>query len=172
MSDLYNSLYKELDPKRYDKRDADGKEIPFDLVRMEVGTTFEELLEVALARSLFGDRPGEFRTTPDDVIFTPDYLFFNGETILGEFKCTWYSSRNAPFEKKFDKWICQIKAYCFHLKISKAWLYVLFVNGDYSYKPPHGGPCLLKWELEFTRAELEREWAMLRRHAVKKGMLK
>lgn len=167
MSDLYNAFFKDYDPKRYDKRDANGDPTPFDLAKLEVGLTFEEMLEKALAESILGERPGEF-TTDDGVIYSPDYLFYEtDEIILGEFKCTWYSSRNAPFDPKFEKWLCQIQCYLYHLNMRKARLYVLFLNGD--YKPP--SPQLLAWEMTFTTRELADNWRVVKDHAVRKGLL-
>lgn len=192
MSDIYTSLYKELDPKRYDKRDADGEELPFDLMVMEEGMAFESWLEPQLVLRLFGDRPGEFFTQHDrtcsawgrpvndglilcpcgaGVAYSPDWLFHEDELVLGEFKRTKYSSRGAPFEQKFDKWVCQMKAYCKHLDTLVARLFGLFVNGDYSYKSPDGDEQILAWEFRFSQLEVDRNWSMLLRHAWKKGMI-
>jgi hypothetical protein len=168
MSDIYNSLYKELDPKRYDKKDKQGNPLPFDLAKLELGTAFEEVLEEALRQRIFGARPGEF-TTEEGVIFSPDYIFFEeNESILGEFKCTWYSMKNAPHDQKFDKWITQIKAYLHHLSMTRCRLFVFFVNGDYK---ANRSPVLLAWDLTFTPSELTANWNMLKRHAVRKGMI-
>lgn len=172
MSDIYGSLFKKLDPKRYDKKTAAGEEQPFDLTIMEEGMAFESWLEPQLRLRLIGERPGEFRTIPDGVIYSPDYLFIEGdEMILGEFKRTKYSLRGMPFSEKADKWICQMKAYCYHLAIVRARLYVLFVNGDYSYKSPGGDEQIKCWEFVFTQVELDRNWRMLLRHAIKEGMI-
>ena len=165
-SDIYGSFYKSLDPSRYDKRNTDGDPLPMDDLKMEVGTSFEEVLETAIARRLLGERPGEF-TSPEGVIYSPDHLFFNGETVLGEFKLTWYSSKGAPTDPKFDKWWTQIKLYLHWLQMTKVRLYVLFVNDN--YKPPT--PKLKVWEAEFSVEELAEEHATLMRHARRKGML-
>lgn len=165
-SDIYNALYKKLDPARYDKKDEDGNATPFDLTKMEMGTSFEQVLEIALAARLLGERPGEF-TSPEGVIYSPDYLFYEDETVLGEFKCSWYSTRDAPHGPKFLKWLTQIRIYSYWLKVRKARLYVLFVNGN--YKPP--SPVLKCWELLFTQRELDDEHAMLMRFARREGLL-
>lgn len=192
MSDIYNSLYKKLDPKRYDKRDINGDAIPFDLKKLELGLRFEEWLEKVLAVSLLGERPGEFRTNhsplcpsrkvemPSGIVcphclagtyYSPDYLFYEEvESILGEFKLTWYSSKGAPTGvDKFDKYFTQIKAYLYHLKMLRARLFIFFVNGQY----PKGGPPSPQfrvWEMEFTQKELDKEWAMLLAHALKEKL--
>lgn len=166
-SDLYNAFFKDYDPKRYDKKDKEGNPVPMDMAKIELGTTFEELLEPALATRLLGDRPGEF-VSPEGVIFSPDYLFdLGGEIILGEFKCTYYSTRGAPTDPKFAKWLCQVKLYCHWLKLRKVRLYVMFLCGD--YKPP--SPVLKAWELVFTKQELQDEFDMVARHARKEGLL-
>lgn len=177
-SDLYGSFFKTYDPKRYDKVDVRGEPVPMDMTKIEFGLSFEQELEEVLvemmkgtrermARRLLGERPGEF-TSPEGVIFSPDYLFDDdGELILGEFKLTWYSMTGAPIDPKFAKWACQVKLYCHWLQITKARLYVFFVNGD--YKPPT--PALKAWELTFTKRELQDEFDMVARHARKKGLL-
>lgn len=186
MSEIYNSLYKELAPARFDKPG------PPDAVKMEFGTAFEEVLEPALAMRAFGlaNRPTEFAClptgkvvrigTPNSIIFSPDQLFFqDGRTILGEFKVTWMSISKGILDKRFDKWFTQCKAYCYPLKIEELHLFALFVNGHYKWKmttvsdvgkqPP--GPLLLSWQVKFTPRDLETNWNMLIRHARKKGML-
>lgn len=199
-SDLYGAYYKAHDPKRYDKRDKDGNALPFDLTKMEMGTSFEEILERALKERLFGNRddgfrPGEF-TAPhipgcpnEDVdcdgeniceecgagtLFSPDYLFELASIyVLGEFKCTWYSSKGLPTNEKAAKWLTQIMLYLLWLSlifgqdIVKCRLYVLFVNDD--YKPPT--PKLRCWEITFTKRELMQEHKEIMRHARKKGLL-
>ncbi len=193
MSDIYNSLYKGIDPKRYDKHDADRNEIPFDLNRMGVGTAFEEALKPALLAQLFSDRPGEFFTQHAEscslygipvkdglilcacgagIAYSPDQLLWDDEgLILGEFKLTWYSSKNAPFEEKFDKWRCQMMAYCYHLQTLRSVLYPFWVNGAY----PRGGPPAPVFEkgyrMVFEQRELDRNWRILLKHGWKKGMI-
>lgn len=188
-SDLYNALYKAVDPKRYDKKDKAGNAVPFDLTKMEIGTTFEEILEPALAQRLIGERPGEFTAPHADgctyeneplaegavcpecgagTIFSPDHLFdVDGELVLGEFKCTYYSTTGAPTDPKFNKWWTQIKIYCHWLNLRRARLYVMFVCGD--YKPP--SPQLRAWDVKFTTQELHDEYNTVIRFARKKGLL-
>jgi hypothetical protein len=192
MSDIYGSLYKVLNPKRYDKRDADGKPLPFNELHMEVGSGFEEALEPMLrARLIDAARPGEFATQhaadcvyaqvkvqvgdPScpcgaGVIYSPDHFLFDGVFRLGEFKLTWMSIAKGLRDPRFDKWFCQMKAYCYHLQTRYARLYVLFVNGDWSFKLATG-PMLLAWDIEFTTKELREEWNLLLRHAREKEML-
>lgn len=177
-SDLYGAFYRDFDPKRYDKKDAAGNATPMDMAKIELGLTFEQELEdllvammeamrVRMAQRMLGERPGEF-TSPEGVIFSPDYLFdIDDELVLGEFKCTFYSTKDAPLDPKFAKWWTQIKLYCHWLGITRARLYVMFICGD--YKPP--SPVLRAWEAVFTRRELQDEFDMIARHARKKGLL-
>lgn len=190
MSDIYDSLYKGLNPKRYDKRDpVTGEPLPFDELRMEVGTSFEEVLEPAVRERVVGaERPGEYATQHQSdclyagtrvlvgdptcpcgagVIYSPDHFLFNGVFRLGEFKVTWMSIRKGLTDPRFDKWFCQIKAYCYHLNTVYARLYGLFINGDYKTYTPD----LKSWDITFTQKELREEWSLLLRHARKQSML-
>jgi hypothetical protein len=193
MSDLYGSLYKHLDPKRYDKRDADGVPEEMDWVKVEAGMGWEMRLEPMLEEQGPGERPGEFFTqhartcslykhlvTDGSVIcscgagvaYSPDWLFYlPDEIVLGEFKFTWYSLRDFPNHEKFDKWLCQVKCYCKHLKLLKCRIYPYWTVGGY----PKGAPPTPVFDsyylLEFTQAELDKEWNQLVRWGKKVKMI-
>lgn len=195
MSDIYNSLYKGLDPKRFDKGTGP------DVIAMDYGSSFEEALEEAVAyyfakRGTGGsDRPGEYAClasgkivpvgTPKSIIFSPDHFFYNCVTRLGEFKSTRMTIGPGLRDRKFDKWFCQMMAYGFPLKMRHQRLIALFINGhgkwdwfkvpDVQFKDhPKGwcppGPLLLAWDIEFKQRELDDNWNTLMRHARKKGM--
>jgi len=188
MSDIYNSLYKDLDPKRF------GKPGGPDVVAMEYGSSFEEALEESiaanLARRMTGSstRPGEFAATaeglivpvgtPRSIIFSPDHFFYEEETRLGEFKSTRMTIGGGLQQKKFDKWFCQMLCYGFPLKMQHARLVALFINGHGQWTPAEvpgfgvlpSGPLLLMWDITFTARELIDNWAIIIRHARKKGM--
>lgn len=194
MSALYGAYYKAVDPRRFDKRGKDGKELPFDLKRLELGLVFEEMLESGLKfRLTQEDRPGEFQARDlghdFDLAFSPDLLIFNGVTRLGEIKLTWMSARDVPvspeqsaetglpatwdgvgdaaFPEKFDKYFTQVKLYLHFLRLTSARLIVFFVNGNYA--PP--APVVLAWDLEFTEAECAEEWGIIERFAREQGLL-
>lgn len=179
MSDLYNSLYQTLEPKRYRK----GTD-PDPLI-LEAGLAFESFLEDALrARLLPGERPPEFThhepgiETP--ILFNPDLILFNGHTRLGEIKLTWASCSTVPreeafdFPPKFSKYFCQMMAYCHCLETPYARLLAYFVNGDYKWMRDKNAkitPQLLAWDVEFTAREIEENWQMLISWARKQRML-
>jgi hypothetical protein len=167
MSEIYNDLYQDLEPKRYVRGSAP------DPLRLEAGLAFEEILEEGLKKRLAGERPGEF-TTEEGIIFSPDLIIFNSEIRLGEIKLTWLSTKEVPreqsnsFPPKFDKYFTQMRAYCYHLKLDYARLLAFFVNGN--YRPPK--PELLAWDIEFTARELRENWQMLLNHARSKPYLR
>lgn len=166
MSDLYNSLYRELEPDRFGKAD-DGP----DPLKLAAGLAFEAYLE----RVLQGgheeiQRPGEFTVKVQKTLltFSPDLLIFNGTLRVGEIKWTWMSSKGAPEHPKFDKWFTQMKAYCHHLGTRLARLYVYFACGDYTYPLT---PQFHVYDTEFTPQELQENWDMLVNHGIAKGLL-
>ena len=202
MSDIYNSLYKQLDPDRYDKRDEDGDPEKMNWMKVAAGSVWERYFEPLLAAKYGGCRPGEFftqhavycsayqRPVKDGsvlchcgagVAFSPDWLFESPKLLLGEFKFTWYSSRNFPYEaEKFDKWLCQVMAYLYHLRMDTCWVFPYWVNGKYpgskdkegKWHPHPPTPDVTKaYELVFTPKELWNNWAALLKHAWKEGMI-
>jgi len=168
MSDIYNSLYQELDPKRYKK----GKPNP---LRMAAGLFLETGLETGLrSRLIVGERPGEY-VSAEGIICSPDLIIFNSHTRVGEIKLTWMSTKGVPREKmssngfstKFDKYMDQMMSYCHVLDTNLARLIVFFVNGDWKTFTPE----LLAWDLEFSRREMDECWARLMHHARQRSML-
>lgn len=192
MSDIYNALYKKLDPRRYDKRDEDGNPEELNRAKLEAGMGLELRLEPNIASVFGGSRPGElftqhartcpaYRTPVRDgavlcacgagVAYSPDWLFdIAGRLILGEFKFSWYSCRDFPRDRKFSKWLCQCKAYCYHLRVTDTWMFPFWVNGVY----PTGAPTPLfedAYALTFTQRELDDNWSDLLRFAKKEKMM-
>ncbi len=189
MSDLYNNLYKAIDPKRYDKRDAHGNPLPLDEMACEMGTAFEEVIEPIIRRRVINsERPGEYVTQHAadcrhrgapvrvgdvpcacgaGVIYSPDHFLFNGVFRLGEFKCTKMSIRKGIRDRRFDKWFTQMRVYCYHLKTQYARLIACFINGDYtdmSYQ-------VIPWDITFTEREMHEEWQALLRRGRKDGLI-
>ena len=157
LSAIISDLMMDLDPKKY------GGEMDWN--RVESGVTFERLLEKALiSRNPLLIRPGEF--SKDGIACSPDGLNRLDGSIV-EYKFTWKSSRYPITDDRFWAWLVQIKGYCYVLGTTRATLYVLFVNGNYT----NFSPILKPWALEFTPEELSDNWAMLVNHARHKGLL-
>ena len=195
MSDLYGSLYKDLQPKRYNKKTAEGLPEEMDWNKVFAGLAFERQLEPLLRKLCDGERPGELFTQHDPscsafdtrvkdgsvichcgagVAYSPDWLFFSPEgDVLGEFKFTWYSLRDFPHHEKFDKWLCQVKCYLKHLKLQKRTVrvYPYWVVGGYPKGAPPTPVFTSYYELVFTQRELDHEWEILVEHGRKVGMI-
>lgn len=174
-SDLYGSLYRELNPDRYGRP---GEPPP---LLLETGLIFETMLEEGFIRRLAAnggegeqiERPGEFthRDTWDGydvtVHYNPDLFIFNGQFRVGEIKATWMSYIPDLTHEKYAKWLTQIKFYCKMQRTRFARLYAFFICG--TYKPPTV-PLLKAWDLEFSQDELDMEYAMLMWHGVSSGV--
>lgn len=162
VSEIYKDLMHDLEPKRFKN---DGQ---YNYEKLEVGLSFETMLEQGIQQRLFPDlvRPGEI-ISDEGIAMSPDGLTFDPLTVH-EFKATWMSSRQGIEHDKFYVWFVQMKAYCREMGTPYARLWVLFVNGNYvqPYKP-----LLCAWDFRFTQQELDENWQMLINHARKKGLL-
>jgi hypothetical protein len=167
LSDVLKDLLADKDPKRFDRSK------PMDMIRVEAGFAFEHALEQALAARHPGlVRPGEL--VCEGVIGSPDGLDLDIDPPrLAEYKCTWMSSAPGIEDAKFWHWWIQIRCYLYMLRevcgldLTEALLVVLFVNGDYR----NSGPQLLAWRATFDRREIVEAFAMVIKHARRKGML-
>lgn len=110
-------------------------------------------------------RPGEIEL--DGIWMTPDAVDF-GVTppVLEEWKVTWRSA-GRDLESENWHWFVQMKAYCHALKLTRANLRILYVNGD--YKPTVPRP--QGYAIEFNQRELEEAWQMICAHARSRGWL-
>lgn len=164
VSDLYNSLYRTLQPNRYAKKGA-LVDSPFDPGIMALGLAWEAHFEKVLkAAGVDAERPGEF-TTKEGVTFSPDLLINNGGTRGGEIKLTRYAI--APItDDRFAKWRTQMMAYGHHLQIADWTLYAFHILGTNNYNDPLElrNPTLVETHIEFTKAEMAEEWGILVRH--------
>ena len=161
-SDIYNSLYQELEPTRY----VVGS--PPNATKMAMGLAWETYLEsLLITQGIEAKRPGEF-TAKEGYVFTPDLLIDNGHSCIGEIKLTWMSSHEDISSPKFAKWMTQVKDYCYNLKIPRARFYPLYVNGNYRERRD---PELLPVDVEFSAKELQETHLMLMNHARHRRML-
>lgn len=106
----------------------------------------------------------------DDILLTPDrFDAVNG--IVYEFKGWWWSMKHcvlpdgtanvAGILDKHWRAVAQTMNYCRALGTTLARLVPLWMNGDYSRKPPMGGPQTRVIEFEFTEDELDAHWQMM-----------
>ena len=180
LSDIYNTLLKELHPERYERFADDQASLE---LFGEVGFCVEHIVERGF-KGRHTERPEEHRSE-EGIIISPDLLIFeeNGDVRIGELKAAWMSSREVPrvgdlpgfgsFPPKFDKYLIQVKGYCHVLGTPLATLVVFFVNGPYDCKNRDQDlkPEILAWDLTFSPMELEENWRILIAFAKQKGWL-
>ena len=140
-----------------------------DGVRAMAGFLWERALEHAFTEYMGAERNSiqkQVHVELEGVQGTPDGLSVK-DGVLEEYKCTWRSLRrwNEDPEENFLYWFMQVKAYLQMLKLTKVRFFIFWVNGDYTYKPGRG-PQVTTQEFEFTKEELEDNWATLMAHAL------
>lgn len=162
ISDLYNSLYQDLEPKRYANTGGPNT------LKMAMGLAWEAHLEKCFLRAgLSIERPDECMTE-EGIAFSPDLIIFNGHIRQGEIKLSYMSEADSLDDPKFAKWLTQAKAYCHHLGTNLTTFYVLFVNGNYRDRRD---PSFRAYEIEWTAQELKDNWQMLLNHGRHKGLI-
>ena len=110
-------------------------------------------------------RPGEIEL--DGILMTPDAVDFGTDPpCLEEWKVTWRSAAR-DLESENWHWFVQCKAYCHALKLTRANLRILYVNGD--YKPTVPRP--QGYAIEFSQRELHDNWSMVLAHGRSRGWL-
>lgn len=186
MSHLISAFYEDTEPERY-RRDDDVTRTDPSLL-FEAGLVFESCFEEAIQRRYIGlgsqcDRPEELTHEEDGllpILYNPDLLIYeNGVFRVGEIKLTWKSTKGVPreqgelFPPKFAKYETQLKLYCRCLRTLYGRLIVYFVNKDWKRNglTQEMGPELLAWNYEFSRQELDEEWAMIIGHARERGII-
>lgn len=149
-----------------------GKYAPreeFNQSQLELGNAFEH----AIIARMRADNPDRYfdlgELELDGISGTPD-LGDLDENAIDEMKCTWMSTKWGPGSDKFFKYELQIKSYAHMAEFGRAYLNVLFVNGDYTYgKDKDGrlkGPSeFRRWRYDYTVAELTQHWRVMLLHA-------
>ena len=161
VSDIYQKLYQSIDPNRY----TEGEPNPYKLA---LGLAWEAHLEKVLeASGAHAYRPDEL-LSPEGIAYSPDLIIVNGSDHVGEIKLTFMMDSKSLDDPKFDKWLTQAKAYCYHLGIPRARFYVLFVMGDYK---KHRDPIMRVFDIEFSPRELTENWRTLLNFAKSRGMI-
>lgn len=166
-SDIYGSFFKQLQPEKYDKAD---NPVLKDLL-FAIGLAWEQYLEkVLIANGELCARPGEL-VSPEGVLYSPDLLVVNGHDRIGEIKATHQSSRDCvPGHDKFEKYLCQVKAYCYWSGIPRARFYVLYLHGDWRRGDDGKLMDFKMWDVDFTSRELKDNHKMLMNHAEAEGL--
>jgi hypothetical protein len=127
------------------------------------------LWEVALSQA-FGEkaaiRPGEIIC--DGIACSPDGIQVdgNGNIIVEEFKATTMSA-NKPLQD-IQRWMMQIKAYCFVMETNRAIMRIFYMMGDYKTMVPQYRVV----EFKFEDYELEENWIAILNHARYRGWVK
>lgn len=167
-SDIYGSFFKQLNPKKYS---SDMDPLLQDIL-FAIGLAWEQYLEkVLIANGELVARPGELES-PEGVKYSPDLLVVNGHDRIGEIKVTHMSSRDCvPGNEKFEKYLCQVKAYCYWAGIPRARFYVLYLHGDWRRGEDGKLMDFKMWDVDFTMRELKENHQMLMAHAENEGML-
>ncbi len=139
----------------------------------QVGLMLETWVEKALAQYVgYGTKglitPGEMYV--DGIGMNPDRYHTRDEKVV-EYKATWRSLRkiedesgdliSLAFEDLFYYYRWQVMAYCHGLGCLDADIVILFVNGDYSYREPKGGPQFRVIQMRFTEQEIKDNWSMI-----------
>jgi hypothetical protein len=113
--------------------------------------------------------PGEL--VLDGIAMTPDGLSFVDDGILHEFKLTWKSMKKENDLEGEWLWICQMMSYCKAAGLTRAWLHVLWVNGNYKYgDAENGGVQYRIYQFDFTKQELNDNWATIQRNSTPERM--
>jgi hypothetical protein len=108
--------------------------------------------------------------SPEGIAYSPDLIFFNGVTRLGEIKLTSMSAKDMPTEvcnnlpPKLDKYLTQMMLYAYWLGLTDGWLAILFL-----YRP--FDPDLRVFELQWSPRELADNHAMCMGHARGMGVI-
>jgi hypothetical protein len=137
-------------------------------LRMVLGMAFEEFIVGFYPDMVW--QPGEL--CRDDVWGTPDGITYEDSgAILHEFKHTHKSYRKhvevGGGNSIVDQWMWmqQGSGYINQLReggldVNQAWFHICYVNGRYEYHKG-GHPTYIKYLVEYSEEELERNWNMV-----------
>lgn len=137
------------------------------------GFLFERVLFDVILQDRMIERPGELEV--DGVKITPDAVDLEEYDNL-EAKCTWRSMPGSVDDfmhdlhdpERFAHWLYQMKAQCKALGTARQQMWTFWVNGDYRQERM---PKIRRWAMEFTREEIDSNWAMIKKFAKKRGMI-
>lgn len=142
---------------------------PASQLRMSIGLAWEEWFLPQLEGVV--KHPGEMCV--DGIYMTHDgesldILVSECDTAVGgtdrytialhEVKATYKSTKTVGDLRTQWLWLSQTKAYCKGLGTTVAYLYVLFLCGDYKYPLR---PQLRCWKITYTQAEIDDNWDLI-----------
>lgn len=182
---------------QYEREKRFNPDTPMDMMLLEQGHTWEEVLSHALQRRWLnahpdyaGYRPGELSL--DGVAMSPDWIQPKGfhatlkpgavDLVVEEWKAT-KTSKNKVLEDHQWYWLVQLKAYMHALSVdlgrpvTRGRFRVWYINGDYSYgrsvaaEDMHLLRDYVRYDVEFTKRELEDNWRAVIGQAKRKGLL-
>lgn len=180
LSRITHDILCTIDPKRFgemheDRGDGAGQGAQY--LRFLAGIMFERALEMAwldltLERGSRPEliRPGEIEV--DGITGTADAY----DTAIGqpeEYKCTKMSCRQSILDRKFWHYWVQLKAYAYMWGCNSGALWVLHLNGNYSWDDadPNSGYVIRGYQAIWTELELKENWWMMVQHARRRGWL-
>lgn len=152
------------------------------MVKAQLGFLWEHLIEQVVkdmfAVSCEGENPiRQIELKHDDIYGTPDCVVLDGveRPRIEEYKFTKKSLRKFLADVKLQDlttssyaWVLQIAAYmemvtaAYQVKVRDCRLLPLFVNGDYSWKPPHGDTTPYPVNITLTDDEVAEYWGMIK----------
>lgn len=168
----------------YEKDKKFAPDSPMNMMAIDAGYTWEEIVSHALARRHrnTGIVPG-FRPEPfelDGVWMSPDWVNPTSDFPLEEWKSTKTSSNTNPLERQWY-WMPQVMGYAYGLwrtkqmEVPKALLRVWYIMGAWDFDKTNDLTLLRdyhEFEVEWSQRELEDNWRMLLQAARKYGLLK
>ncbi len=95
----------------------------------------------------------------DGVYMTLDLLDMT-DWAVEDFKLTWLSARHRIDSAKLAKFWWQVKGYCHGIGAKIGRLYPVYPIGEYD----SGDAVARRWEVRYTRKQLDDNWSMLMRH--------
>ena len=104
-------------------------------------------------------------------------MIFNGGSRCGEIKLNSMSAKGAPwklgesysgFDRKFEKYFCQLRVYCYHLGTPFGRLYSFSTREMVHFNEKN---IFRAWDVEFKQQELVEEWSMVHRIGITGGLL-
>jgi hypothetical protein len=151
------------------------------ILKAQLGFLWEKILETAVkdmfVESAEGTNPiRQVELKHDDIYMTLDCAILDATPPrIEEYKLTKKSLAKFKADVRMNDltrssfaWVLQMAAYLagatavYGIKVRHARLVPIYLNGDYTWKPPHGDTTPYPVNIEFADTEIEEYWGMLR----------